>query len=104
MLIIDEDKGVVTVKTAQGEAVHRLDSPEAFAAISRAWLRAGWDVKYVYSFTWLGRPIIQLPEDLVRLQELVHRMRPSVVIDIGIAHGGSLVFHASLFEAIGLGA
>lgn len=80
-----------------------MASAEAFAAASRAWLRAGWDTKHVYSFTWMGRPIIQLPEDMVRLQELIWREKPDVLIETGIAHGGSLVFYASLFEAMGHG-
>ncbi|HEX5184299.1 MAG TPA: CmcI family methyltransferase [Allosphingosinicella sp.] len=102
--IIDEAEGLVTVLGADGAAQSwPLASPEAFAAASRAWLRAGWDVKHVYSFTWLGRPIIQLPEDMVRVQELVFTVRPDVLIETGIAHGGSLVFYASLFEAMGHG-
>ena len=102
--IIDEEAGLVTVLSPKGEEqVWPLASPEGFAAASRAWLRAGWDVKHVYSFTWLGRPIIQLPEDMFRLQELIFATRPDVLIETGIAHGGSLVFYASLFEAIGHG-
>ena len=51
-----------------------LDSPEAFDFISNAWLRSGWDTKYVYGFSWLGRPIIQLPEDMIRIQELIFQL------------------------------
>ena len=102
--IIDETAGIVTVLDAAGEAQSwPMASAEAFAAASRAWLRAGWDVKHVYSFTWLGRPIIQLPEDMFRLQELIHAEKPDVLIETGVAHGGSLVFYASLFEAMGHG-
>lgn len=102
--IIDEAEGLVTVVDAEGAAQSwPLASPEAFAAASRAWLRAGWDVKHVYSFTWLGRPIIQLPEDMVRIQELIFTAKPDVLIETGIAHGGSLIFYASLFEAMGHG-
>jgi len=102
--VIDEDAGLVSVIAADGaERTWPLASPEAFAAASRAWLRAGWDVKHVYSFTWLGRPIIQLPEDMFRIQELIHNVRPDVLVETGIAHGGSLVFYASLFEAMGHG-
>lgn len=102
--IIDEAEGRVTVLDANGAAQSwPLASPEAFAAASRAWLRAGWDVKHVYSFTWLGRPIIQLPEDMVRIQELIFAVKPDVLIETGIAHGGSLIFYASLFEAMGHG-
>src|SRR3954464_12127353 len=80
-----------------------MASAEGFAAASRAWLRAGWDAKHVYSFTWFGRPIIQLPEDIVRLQELIWTERPDAIVETGIAHGGSLVFFASLLEAMGRG-
>lgn len=78
-------------------------SREAFREVSRAWLRVGWDTKYVYSFTWLGRPIIQLPDDLMRLQELIFRVQPDVIIETGIAHGGSLIFSASLCRMLGKG-
>src|SRR5688572_33511746 len=77
-----------------------LASAEAFEAVSDAWLRAGWDVKHVYSFTWFGRPLIQLPEDMVRLQEVIYAVQPDVIIETGIAHGGSLVFYASLCKAM----
>ena len=102
--MIDEEQGTVTVLTADGaEATYPLASAAGFAAASRAWLRAGWDAKHVYSFTWLGRPVIQLPEDLGRAQELVHAIAPDVLIETGVAHGGSLIFYASLFEAMGRG-
>ncbi|HEX2054735.1 MAG TPA: CmcI family methyltransferase, partial [Actinomycetota bacterium] len=63
----------------------------------------GFDNKYVYCFSWLGRPVLQLPEDLVRVQEAVYRVRPDVIIETGIAHGGSLVFYAGLCRAMGHG-
>ncbi|MGZ8360302.1 MAG: cephalosporin hydroxylase family protein [Allosphingosinicella sp.] len=101
--IIDEEKATVTVRQDGREMIYPMASSEAFAAASRAWLRAGWDVKHVYSFTWMGRPIIQLPEDMVRLQELIWSEKPDVIVETGIAHGGSLIFYASLFEAMGRG-
>ncbi len=82
---------------------YSIGSPEAFSLLSEAWLRSGWDNKYVYSFTWLGRPIIQLPEDMFRIQELIYRVKPDVLVETGVAHGGSLVFYASLFNAMGRG-
>ena len=99
----DQANSVVVVKGDAGEKRYDLASPEAFSAVSRAWLRCGWDTKYVYSFSWLGRPIIQLPEDLIRLQEVIYRIKPDVIVETGIAHGGSLIFHASLCRAIGKG-
>jgi len=77
-----------------------MASPEAFSAISKAYLRCGWDNKYVYSFTWMGRPVIQLPDDMFRIQEVIYKVKPDVVLDIGVAHGGSLVFFASLCKAM----
>ena len=104
MLTIDEAHGRVTVRHADGTAEeHALDTPEAFEAVSAAWLRCGWDVKYVYGFTWMGRPVIQLPEDMIRIQEVIWRLRPDVIVETGVAHGGSLIFYASLFEAMGHG-
>lgn len=102
-IVIDLDHGTVQRDAAEGSMILPIGSPEAFALISKAWLRSGWDVKYVYSFTWLGRPIIQLPEDMLRIQELIYRVRPSLLIETGVAHGGSLVFYASLFKAMGRG-
>ena len=103
MIRIDLQKSVVIVKDEVNEYVYPLASPEAFSIISKAWLRCGWDTKYVYSFTWMGRPIIQLPEDVMRIQEIIYRVKPDVIIETGIAHGGTLVFHASLCKAIGQG-
>src|SRR6266480_2325826 len=95
--------GQLRVMSPTGETICAIGSPEAFAIVSRAWLRLGWDVKYVYSFTWLGRPIIQLPEDMIRIQEVIYRLRPDVIVETGVAHGGSLIFYASLCHLIGKG-
>jgi cephalosporin hydroxylase len=103
-LTIDPSAGCVVLQHADGACTeHALDTPDAFEAVSAAWLRCGWDVKYVYGFTWMGRPIIQLPEDMIRIQEVIWRLRPDVVVETGVAHGGSLIFYASLFAAIGKG-
>jgi cephalosporin hydroxylase len=102
-ITIDEANGTVVVIDGNGEKHMAMDTPEAFSAVSRAWLRCGWDTKYVYSFSWMGRPMIQLPEDMIRLQEVIYRVRPDVIVETGVAHGGSLIFHASLCRAIGKG-
>lgn len=103
VITIDEAQSLVTVSDASGQRSLPMDSPEAFAAVSRAWLRCGWDTKYVYGFSWLGRPIIQLPEDMIRIQEVIYQVQPTVIVETGIAHGGSLVFYASLFRTMGRG-
>lgn len=102
--VIDEAQALVIVIDEDGtETSFPMASAEGFAAASKAWLRAGWDAKHVYCFSWMGRPIIQLPEDMVRLQELIYAEKPDVLVETGIAHGGSLIFYASLFEAMGHG-
>ena len=93
----------VSVSDAGDVREYGIGTPEAFRILGKLWLRSGWDVKYVYSFTWLGRPIIQFPEDLLRLQEVVYRVKPDVIVETGVAHGGSLIFHASLCKAMGHG-
>ncbi len=90
------------ITNSNGEKISVSD-PKSFKLISDLWLRSGWDTKYVYGFSWLGRPIIQLPEDIIRIQELIYQIKPDVIIETGVAHGGSLVFYASLCNAIGKG-
>ncbi len=102
-ITIDMDANTISEHDGNGEITHRFDSLEAFKLVSAIWLRCGWDVKYAYTFSWLGRPIIQLPEDMFRIQEIVYRLKPDVIVETGVAHGGSLVFYASLLKAIGKG-
>ncbi len=96
MITVDLHKGTVSVEGDDKTDVYELGTPEAFTLISQVWLRAGWDNKYVYSFTWMGRPIIQLPDDILRIQELIYSVKPDLIIETGVAHGGSLILYASL--------
>jgi len=59
--------------------------------------------KYSYNFSWMGRPIIQYPQDMIAMQEILWEVQPDLIIETGIAHGGSLVFYASILELIGKG-
>jgi len=59
--------------------------------------------KYSYNFSWLGRPIIQYPQDIMALQEIIWEVKPDLIIETGIAHGGSIIFSASMLELIGHG-
>lgn len=58
---------------------------------------------YTYNFSWMGIPIIQYPQDIVMMQELMFELKPDLIIETGIAHGGSLIFYASMFELLGKG-
>jgi len=99
MIVIDNNRLVIATDNGPREE-YDIGSKEAFHILSRLWLRSGWDAKYVYSFTWLGRPIIQLPEDLMRIQEVIWMVKPDVIIETGVAHGGSLMFYATLCKTM----
>ena len=58
---------------------------------------------YSYNFTWMGRPIIQYPQDMIAMQEIIWDVKPDLVIETGIAHGGSIIYYASILELIGKG-
>lgn len=79
--------------TAQG-------GDKALAAAGREWMNLANARKYSYHFEWLGRPLIQYPQDIVAMQELVWQVRPDLIIETGIAHGGSLIFSASMLAML----
>lgn len=86
-----------------------LGQQKELHALSNSWLTQIAEYKYSYNFSWMGRPIIQLPQDMVAMQELIWQIKPDLIIETGIAHGGSLIFSASMLallemeEAIALG-
>jgi len=102
-LIIDTTEKKLIQEMMGHQHILDLYTDEAFELISEQWLRIGWNQKYSYTFTWMGRPIIQIPEDMIRMQEVIYRVKPDVIIETGVAHGGSLVFYASLCKAMGKG-
>jgi cephalosporin hydroxylase len=83
--------------------VASLRGDTALRARSLAWLRDTLPHRYSYNFSWMGVPIIQYPQDMIAMQELIWRVRPQLIIETGIAHGGSLVYYASLLELLGAG-
>ena len=81
---------------AQGKNEKLLDASRYFTEET---IRSG----YSYNFTWMGRPIIQYPQDMMAMQEIIWEIKPDLIIETGIAHGGSLIYYASLLELIGKG-
>ena len=71
---------------------------EALREAAAAFMLESTRPKYSYNFSWLGRPIIQYPQDIVAMQELIWAVQPDVIVETGIAHGGSLILYASLLE------
>jgi len=89
------------VEQFQQECAAEIAAQGADAALvraSRAWVNEANAHKYSYHFEWLGRPIIQYPQDMVAMQELIWRVQPDLIIETGIAHGGSLIFSAAMLE------
>ena len=73
-----------------------------FKAASREWMQLSVDNKYSYQFDWLGVPIIQMPEDLILFQEIVYKTQPDLIIETGVARGGSIIFWASIQKLCGI--
>lgn len=73
---------------------------DELCASAAAFMRTSAASKYSYNFTWLGRPIIQYPQDMVAMQELIWQIKPDLIIETGIAHGGSLIFSASMLALL----
>lgn len=103
-LNVDTGEGTLEILGDDGGAGKiSLYSTESFHILSAIWLKVGWNEKYSYTFSWLGRPIIQLPEDMIRIQETIWLSKPDVIVETGIAHGGSLIYYASLLSLLGNG-
>jgi len=80
--------------------IKRLGSDTNLWANSVAWIRDSAKLNYSYNFSWLGRPIIQYPQDMVAMQELIWSIKPDLIIETGIAHGGSLILSASMLAML----
>lgn len=85
------------------ERIAHFSHDAEFRALSNQWRAMALERKYMNNFSWLGRPLIQLPQDAMALQEIIWAVQPDLVIETGIAHGGSLVLSASMLEMIGKG-
>jgi cephalosporin hydroxylase len=102
-ITIDTDQKTLVYERAGECAKLPLYSDRAFDILAEQWVKVGWNQRYSYTFSWMGRPIIQLPEDMIRTQEVIYRVQPDIIIETGVAHGGSLIFYASLCKALGKG-
>ncbi|MGB8769334.1 MAG: CmcI family methyltransferase [Candidatus Korobacteraceae bacterium] len=103
--VIDTERQTLTeVGEDESKSVIKpLYSEAAFELISRQWVRTGWSLGYFLAFTWMGQPVLQLPEDLLQLQEIIYQVRPDLIIETGVFKGGSLLYYASLCRALGKG-
>ncbi len=81
--------------------IARMAADPDLAALAHELFLKSAEYKYSYNFSWLGRPIIQYPQDIIATQEIIWQVKPAVIIETGIAHGGSLIFYASMLELLG---
>lgn len=80
------------------DEIARMGNDSELAAQTRSWMDLANRAKYSYHFEWMGRPVIQYPQDILALQEIIWTVKPDLIIETGIAHGGSLIFSASMLE------
>lgn len=97
---IDTERAEILV---DGDKRLSMWSDEGFELITSLWVKSGWNQKHNYTFSWFGVPIIQLPEDMIRYQEVVAEVKPDVIVETGIAHGGSLIYSATLCKMLDKG-
>ncbi len=83
------------------QMIQALGADRELQELTRIWANAATKYNYSYHFCWLGRPIIQVPQDMIAMQEIIWQVKPDLIIETGIAHGGSLIFYASMLELIG---
>jgi cephalosporin hydroxylase len=92
--VFDEDGGITFVP---------LYSKEAFELLTHIHMKVGWNQKVPYTYSWYGLPILQLPDDMIRMAEVITSLKPEVIVETGVAGGGSMVFYATLCKAMGVG-
>jgi cephalosporin hydroxylase len=83
------------------DAIKKMTNDKNIGSLTYRWFVESVRHRYSYNFTWMGRPIIQYPQDIIAMQEIIWQVKPDLIIETGIAHGGSLIFYASLLELIG---
>ena len=83
------------------ERIKKNRKNDKLVSAARDFMRESTLPKYSYNFTWLGRPIIQFPQDMIALQEIIWQIKPDLIIETGIAHGGSLILYSSMLELLG---
>jgi len=82
--------------------ISNMGADQALQKKTKDWFNHASQHEYSYHFEWMGRPIIQFPQDMVAMQEIIWRVKPDIIVETGVAHGGSLIFHASMMEMMRL--
>lgn len=90
-------------KNKNRKKITQMFNDKKLRETTKKWFLQTYEYEYSYHFSWLGRPIIQYPQDMISIQEIIWNYKPDIIIETGIAHGGSLIFSASILEIIGKG-
>jgi cephalosporin hydroxylase len=99
-MIMDE---IIRFEEERKKRIEKQGRSEGLKQASMEFTRESIESGYSYNFSWMGRPIIQYPQDMIAMQEIIWKIKPDLIIETGIAHGGSLIYYASLLELIGSG-
>ncbi len=101
--LITSTETKLTVQSGCEAITLDLYSPQGLQLVASLWTKLSTEYRLMYEMSWMGVPVIQLPGDMIAMQELIWKLRPDYIIECGLAHGGSAVFYASLCELIGKG-
>lgn len=83
------------------DKIERMGSDKNLKKLSEGFFNESYKYNYSYNFSWMGRPIIQYPQDILAVQEIIWTIKPDLIIETGVAHGGSIIFYASMLELLG---
>src|SRR5580698_2721665 len=97
-MVVDDE---IEFRAARQAAIPKQAADEDLRDATVAWMRKTFSHGYTYNFEWMGRPIIQFPQDIMALQEIIWRTKPEVIVETGVARGGSTVFFASMLALLG---
>ena len=100
-MVKDKDR-VASFFKERNKDIQEMGNDKKFYQKSLDWMLHANKYKYAYNYTWMGRPIIKYPNDIVIHQELMWKLKPDLVIETGIAHGGSIIFTSSMMEMMGI--
>ena len=92
---------VIKFKEEKKTAIKEMAINQNLQRLTYQWFIEACKYKYSYHFEWLGRPIIQFPQDIIAMQEIIWRIKPKLIVETGIAHGGSIIFYASMLALLG---
>ncbi|PZR30024.1 MAG: cephalosporin hydroxylase [Citrobacter freundii] len=94
---------IAAFKQETAERIQKNGNNSALQEAAKSFNTESNKAQYSYNFKWMGRPVIQYPQDILAMQELIWEIKPDLIIETGIAHGGSLIFYASMLELVGKG-